>query len=161
MFQILSLTIYHNNAVIISIEIMRIRANPFIHMAKFFFSPLGTRDSEKRVSIDTICMKEKKRRSLKSKRYGKLKREAAARGGRCGFAPGWHFCIYVFMRFTLALLSTPVRMIKNKHAQFFAISHRCTRDVPNKKNRPMGARGCGNTCHKFTVMLFSAGSRCC
>lgn len=61
-----------------------------------------------------------------------------------------YLCIYeIYARSPLY----PARMIKNKHARFFAISH--PRDVPNKKNRPMLARGCGNTtCHKFTVIPF-------
>lgn len=42
-----------------------------------------------------------------------------------------YLCIYeIYARSPLY----PARMIKNKHARFFAISHRRIRDVPNKKS---------------------------
>jgi len=93
-----------------------------------FFIRFGFR---KHVDRHNLLGGEKAEKSKANVRRTK-KGGAAARGSRCGFAPGWHFCIYVFMRFTLSPALAPARMIKNKHAAILRDSTTAAR--ANKKN---------------------------
>jgi len=133
----------------------KIRANPFIHEAKLLFRLSEHAIPKNAIHVDRHDLYEgekteefKKQTVRQTKKGGRRPRRSLRIRSGLTFL---YLCIYeIYARSPLY----PARMIKNKHARFFAISHRRTRDVPNKKSRPMLARGCGNTCHRFTVIPF-------